>query len=593
MNTENNLFLIFVEDREYADLMERILIGLFKPTKEKDNYIAVSPVRGLDFYEDENRQEEADEWWEQLYNLSDNKVSIFNHDEKLAEYLKVGEGKFYVIIEEGDEDAKSEYEGLDNVTVIYEEEEFDSIRKIIEDYSNIFDKSIFEKYVETVIYEDDDEDDEEDEEFLDDSELNSSIKEFQKLMESEDPDALKKFIGYDSSEEDEPLPYIFSDDYKNKTKDFNTPKSTEEETKVVTKEKSFVSIKPKSMDEASTENPWKLLQMSAETNLPTFEETLSQYGVVPEVKSSPRKNKIEKNIQKTQKEEKPYKGFLNGIIPKFPTFRTHKIERVSNLKLAQSIQKNRPLIIGVGSRKGGVGKTSFAAAISIIAGNIVSSANQWTALVDANIANPDAWGKLDLPLGAPTVQDTIYSLNKGLSPKEPIYAKTPGLVVFPENRTSAGYSRHEIDLFADFLKKKYSVIVVDLSNRLPDINGGPEAEAVAFWLSHIDILVLPTTHNADDFIGVLDYLDYELPTVVVAYIEPSNKRDGMHPGVVEFLEEIAKSPYVHEIAKIPFVERLKMVGYGEFSLLDADMKLTEAYRSLTETVLLAPKQIKT
>ena len=57
----------------------------------------------------------------------------------------------------------------------------------------------------------------------------------------------------------------------------------------------------------------------------------------------------------------------------------------------------------IGSRKGGVGKTSHAAGIAIAAGTVLDSVGHRAAIVDANIANPDAWGQLNLPAEAASV----------------------------------------------------------------------------------------------------------------------------------------------------------------------------------------------
>ena len=46
--------------------------------------------------------------------------------------------------------------------------------------------------------------------------------------------------------------------------------------------------------------------------------------------------------------------------------------------------------------KGGVGKTSFAAGIAIVAGTVLDQIGHMACLVDANIANPDAWGQMNL-----------------------------------------------------------------------------------------------------------------------------------------------------------------------------------------------------
>ena len=114
------------------------------------------------------------------------------------------------------------------------------------------------------------------------------------------------------------------------------------------------------------------------------------------------------------------------------------------------------------------------------------------AIVDANMANPDAWGQLNLPPGAATVRDMIVALAADRELPRPVHASTPALACFPEARESSEYSRTEIGLIASHLRSRYPLIVVDLSNRLPDPTAGPEAAAAAYWLEHADVLVLPS-----------------------------------------------------------------------------------------------------
>ncbi len=91
-------------------------------------------------------------------------------------------------------------------------------------------------------------------------------------------------------------------------------------------------------------------------------------------------------------------------------------------------------IVAVGSRKGGVGKTSHAAGVAIAVGTALDVVGRCAAIVDANIANPDAWGQLSLPPGAATVRDMIVALVAGGELPRPVHASTPALACFPEAR---------------------------------------------------------------------------------------------------------------------------------------------------------------
>ena len=61
--------------------------------------------------------------------------------------------------------------------------------------------------------------------------------------------------------------------------------------------------------------------------------------------------------------------------------------------LAHQLAGRGDTIVVIGSRKGGVGKTSFAAGIAIAAGTVLDQIGHMACIVDANIANPDAWGR--------------------------------------------------------------------------------------------------------------------------------------------------------------------------------------------------------
>lgn len=76
-------------------------------------------------------------------------------------------------------------------------------------------------------------------------------------------------------------------------------------------------------------------------------------------------------------------------------------------ELATSLARRGATVVAVGSRKGGVGKTSHAAGMAIVAGSVLDAIGHRAVIVDANVANPDAWGVLNLPLGAATVRDTV------------------------------------------------------------------------------------------------------------------------------------------------------------------------------------------
>ena len=152
-------------------------------------------------------------------------------------------------------------------------------------------------------------------------------------------------------------------------------------------------------------------------------------------------------------------------------------------ELANLLVRRGSTIVAVGSRKGGVGKTSHAAGVAIVAGAALDAVGRCAAIVDANIANPDAWGQLNLPPGAATVRDMVVALTSDVEPPRPVHASTPALACFPEARETSEYSRTEIGLFVAWLRLRYPLVVVDMSNRLPDPTAGPEASRLRTGLN--------------------------------------------------------------------------------------------------------------
>ena len=248
-------------------------------------------------------------------------------------------------------------------------------------------------------------------------------------------------------------------------------------------------------------------------------------------------------------------------------------------------------IVAVGSRKGGVGKTSHAAGVAIVAGAALDAVGRCAALVDANIANPDAWGQLNLPAGAATVRDTIVALVANHELPRPVHASTPALACFPEVREASEYSRTEIGLIAAHLRSRYPLVIVDMSNRLPDPTGGPAAAAAAYWLEHADVLVLPSAASKQDFNGVLDYLDVrDLPPVIVASLVPRTRRNREHPLTRRYMTAIAQR--VYRVVDMPDdAERVRYAGMQGVPVEAVSASLRAAYRELAETIALAPQAV--
>jgi septum formation inhibitor-activating ATPase MinD len=249
-------------------------------------------------------------------------------------------------------------------------------------------------------------------------------------------------------------------------------------------------------------------------------------------------------------------------------------------------------VVVIGSRKGGVGKTSHAAGMAITAGTILDSVGHTAAIVDANIANPDAWGQLNLPASAATVRDVASALGNGKEPPLPIHSATPALACYPERREGVEYTRTDVRRLADHLRARFAFVVVDMSNRLPDPTAGPEATVASYWLEEADALVLPTATSLQDFNGVLDYLDVpDLPPTVVPYIVSSARRNRRHPTTRTYLESIAAR--VHALVPIPDeADNVRLAVMEGAPVQDVSPRMGLAYRRLTEAVARLPMRIR-
>ncbi len=266
---------------------------------------------------------------------------------------------------------------------------------------------------------------------------------------------------------------------------------------------------------------------------------------------------------------------------------------VSDAELAALLLNRAPRIVVVGSRKGGVGKTSHAAGMAISGGAVLDSVGHIAAIVDANVANPDAWGQLNLPKHAATVRDVVASLARGAQPPSPIHSVTPALACYPERRDGTEYSRTDIHRLAAHLRARYSLVIVDMSNRLPDPTSGPEAAVAAFWLEEADALVLPTAMSRQDFNGVLDYLDVQgRPPTVVPCITSGARRNRRHPVTREYLEVIASR--VDRVLEIPDeADSVRLAGMDGVPVQAVSPKMRIAYRALTEAVARLPTRTRT
>jgi MinD-like ATPase involved in chromosome partitioning or flagellar assembly len=282
---------------------------------------------------------------------------------------------------------------------------------------------------------------------------------------------------------------------------------------------------------------------------------------------------------------RPGVGALSAVLRSRRAFRPRP-----DADLAQQLAGRGSTIVVTGSRKGGVGKTSFAAGIAIAAGTVLDQIGHMACILDANIANPDAWGQMNLPPEAATVRDTVAALLSNRDTPPPVHATTPALACYPEVRDATEYSRTAIRRLAEHLRRRYTLIVIDMSNRLPDPTAGPEAAVAAYWLEVADALVLPTTSARADFNGALDYLEVGgLPPTVVAYIVPTSRRLRDNPATLEYVRALHQRAL--SVVEVPDdANAVRLAGMEGVPVEQLSSRLRLAYRELAEVIAAMPRR---
>jgi MinD-like ATPase involved in chromosome partitioning or flagellar assembly len=255
-------------------------------------------------------------------------------------------------------------------------------------------------------------------------------------------------------------------------------------------------------------------------------------------------------------------------------------------ELGQAVLACKPLVAAVVSRKGGVGKTASAAAVAAILGEAVDPFGHTAALVDANVGNPDAWGRLDVRGDPPTMREIVRSLMAGQEPPGPAFAETPALAVYPESREAGeGYAPAQIQRVAGYLKGRHAAVVVDLPNRLPAFTSA-EAAVAAAWIGEADVLVLPTTADPTALLGAIEYLDADTvqgKPVVVSYIVPRIRQIRDAPQVRGMLDRIRAS--VAALVEVPDDDRATLALVRRVAITEVSNELRNAYLNLATRVI--------
>lgn len=260
--------------------------------------------------------------------------------------------------------------------------------------------------------------------------------------------------------------------------------------------------------------------------------------------------------------------------------------------LGHRVNANRPIMAGFASRKGGVGKTTHAAATAATIGEALDGLPDTAALVDGNITNPDSWA-LNPPPGSATVRTLVSRLTRGQDPPPEQYARTPRLAIYPENRDSEEpYLQGEVDLVAEYLRRRHSFIAVDLPNALPSLTTGGPGTVAAAWLCHCDVVVLPFNADPRARQGLLEYVaalgeDAALSglPIVAPYILSGNRAIATDPAVLADLGELRRLGV--QVVEVPDDEKALLALLRDLPINQASPALRRSYVKLTEVVVAA------
>lgn len=233
-----------------------------------------------------------------------------------------------------------------------------------------------------------------------------------------------------------------------------------------------------------------------------------------------------------------------------------------------------------------MGKTASAAAVAALLGEAVDPFGHTAALVDANVGNPDAWGRLEIRGTALTVREIVGRLTRGEEPPSPAYAETPALAVYPESREAGdGYAPAQVQRLAAHLKARHAAVVVDLPNRLPAFTSADAALAAA-WIDEAAVVVLPTTADPAALLGVSEYLAAESlrgKAVVVPYIVPRLREIRTAPEVLGMLHRIEEAGAV--VVEVPDDDRATLALIRRTAITEVGLALRQAYVALAASVV--------
>lgn len=266
--------------------------------------------------------------------------------------------------------------------------------------------------------------------------------------------------------------------------------------------------------------------------------------------------------------------------------------------IGQALAALHDTVILVGSRKGGVGKTTESLAVGFLTAQAVEVLGGSALVLDANLTNADISVKLRMPDAAPTVREAVAALMRNQLAPTPVAVRGSSLRVYAEGRETERYTPDEIDTLAQYIRRYYTAAVVDLPNAIPGCEERAES-VVEAWLPHADVVVIPMDTSLASFEGAADMLAAitELkerqggafaPGIVLAFLRPADVDPRkIAPDLAATLREL--EALGAEVVDIPASSRMAMVDWSDSAtpLTDADPKVTRAYWKLVAAVVAA------
>ena len=267
-------------------------------------------------------------------------------------------------------------------------------------------------------------------------------------------------------------------------------------------------------------------------------------------------------------------------------------------RIGQGLVGLHDTIVVVGSRKGGVGKTTESLGLGFLGAQAVEALGGCALLLDANLTNADVSVQLRLSASAPTVRDLVKALMTNAPAPTPVSALGTALSVYGENRETERYTPLEIDTLARHARAYYTLTVVDLPNATPGIEDKSEA-VVDAWLPHADVVVIPLDTSAASFEGAADMLraisDLQASgrltrgsDVVVSFLSPRDldvRR--LRPELSATLDQLEALGAT--VVDVPGSPRLALIDWGTdpTPLTEADPAVTQAYWRILASVVAA------